>query len=509
MQFLEISRKRSFGAILFFGLLAMTARNAVDPDLGWHLRAGQWIVENLRVPQADSFSFTRAGYAWVAHEWLSEVVFFELWKHAGGTTALIVFSAIITTAGFMLLYLCCLHNQANPRWAAGTIALGALAAAPSWGVRPQMFTFTLASLLLWLLNRGLAGSGSEGNDPRPKLLLWIPPLFLLWLNLHAGFALGLALLFVYGLGTLIETALGQTPWPQARPLLTQLGLLLAICLALVPLNPSGVQLYHYPLDTLRSPGMRSFIGEWFSPDFHQQLYLPFLVVWMLLLTTLAFSRYRPKWRSIFLLIFTSLAALDAVRHIPIFVLVAIPVIASALRSSCPAAPHWYSTSSRLRKLFAPAVILLMAVFAVVRWTSLASAQDAREQEEFPQHAVRFLKADGQPHRLFAYYDWGGYAIWKLYPRSKVFVDGRADLYGDDILHQFRTVVDLRSGWRHVLNTWDVDAVLVPPSTAVAQALQLDRQWLDSFHDSKAILFLRLHPLVPTEETPHQTQQGDQ
>jgi hypothetical protein len=123
-----------FAGILLFGLLAMTARNAVDPDLWWHLRTGQWIVETGHVPHSDPFSFTRAGRAWVAHEWLSEAVFYELWKH-GGAAALIVFSAIVTTAGFMLLYLRCLLNGVKPHWAAAATVLGALAAAPSWGAR--------------------------------------------------------------------------------------------------------------------------------------------------------------------------------------------------------------------------------------------------------------------------------------------------------------------------------------------------------------------------------------
>jgi hypothetical protein len=184
-----------FAGVLLFGLLAMTAHNAVDPDLWWHLRTGQWIVETGHVPHSDPFSFTRAGYPWVAQEWLSEVVFYELWKH-GGAAALIVFSAIITTAGFMLLYLRCPGGRP---WAAAATVLGALAFAsgPSWSARPQMFTFTLASLLLWLLERGTE-RGTE--KARPRLLFWIPPLFLLWLNLHAGFALGPALLLAYAVG---------------------------------------------------------------------------------------------------------------------------------------------------------------------------------------------------------------------------------------------------------------------------------------------------------------------
>src|SRR6202140_1743490 len=275
-----------FAAIPLFGLLPMTAR-----------------------PPTDPFSFARAGPAWVSHEWLSEVVFYELWKHAGAA-ALIVFSAIITTAGFMLLYLRCLFYGAQKHWAAAATAFGALASAPSWGVRPQMFTFTLASLLLWLLeSANRLESGNKNKEARPRLLFCIPPLFLLWLNLHAGFALGLALLFAYGLGLVMETAAGNTPWQQARPIVLRVLLLLLACLALVPLNPRRAHLYPFPFDTLRSSGMRSFIVEWFSPDFHDWLYRPFLLVWLLLLIALASSRSRPKGRVIVPLLLTSLAAL--------------------------------------------------------------------------------------------------------------------------------------------------------------------------------------------------------
>jgi hypothetical protein len=485
----QLSLSNLFPVVLLLGLLGMTARPATDPDLWWHLRTGQWIVETGHVPHSDPFSFTRAGHAWVSHEWLSEVVFYELWKHSGAA-GLIVFSAIITTAGFMLLYLRCLLFGVQKHWAAAATVFGALASAPSWGVRPQMFTFTLASLLLFLL---------ESGEHRPRLLFWIPPLFLLWLNLHAGFALGLALLFAYSLGLILETAAGNTSWQQARPIILRVVLLLLACVALVPLNPSGVQLYHYPFDTLRSSGMRSFIVEWFSPDFHDWLYRPFLLVWLLLLTALASSRSRPQGRVIVPLLLTSFAALDAVRHIPIFVLMAMPVIAAALpvASAFSAASRRGPDSSRFRPLLNLAVIVLIAVFALVKWVSLARSQDAREAEQYPQKAIAFLQASSQPQRIFVYYDWGGYAIWKLYPEYRVFVDGRADLYGDDLLRQFKTALQLRTGWQDVLDRWRVEAVLVPPSCALAQALVLDPNWHAAFSDSKAIILLRTHP-APVE-----------
>ena len=481
------NRQTTFAAILLFGLLAITARSAVDPDLWWHLRTGQWIVDTGSIPHSDPFSFTRAGQAWVSHEWLSEVVFYELWKR-GGAAALIVFSAIVTTMGFMLLYLRC---PGKGHWAAAATAVGALASAPSWGVRPQMFTFAMASLLLWLV---------EVGENRPRLLLWIPPLFLVWLNLHAGFALGPALLLAYGLGLTAETAVGHTSWKEARPIVVRVLLLIVACLALVPLNPSGVQLYRYPFETLRSAGMRSFIVEWFSPDFHQSLYQPFLLVWLLVLAALASARSRPQGRVMVPLILTAFAALDAVRHIPIFVLVATPVVAAALpvaRGDRSDSTH-VSKSTRgeahrslqFRLWFNVAVAVLMAVFALVKWTRVVRHQDAREAELFPQKAIAFLRVNDQPGRAFVYYDWGGYAIWNLYPQYRVFVDGRADLYGDDLLRQFKTAVQLKTGWRKILDNWRVETVVVPPSCALAQALLLDGNWKAVFNDSKAIILIR-------------------
>ena len=122
-----------------------------------------------------------------------------------------------------------------------------------------MFTFTLAALLLWLMQRA---------ENRPRLLWCIPVLFLVWLNLHGGFAVGFALLILYAGGLALEAATGETPWPEARSMLIRIGCAILACVALVPLNPSGVKLYLYPIETILALEPRSLIVEWFSPDFH-------------------------------------------------------------------------------------------------------------------------------------------------------------------------------------------------------------------------------------------------
>jgi hypothetical protein len=472
-----------FGSILFFGLLALTARNAIDPDLWWHLRTGQWIVETGHVPHTDPFSFTRAGHAWIAHEWLSEFVFYELWKHAG-PAALIVFSSLVTTAGFMLLYFRCPGQR---HWAVAATVLGAFVAAPSWGTRPQMFTFTLASLLLWLLERG---------EDRPTLLWWIPPLFIVWLNLHGGFAVGPALLIAYALGLLSETACGTTSWREVRPILLRVFLLVLACVALIPFNPNRTRMYLYPFETLHSSGIRSLIAEWLSPNFHAGSFRPLMLLWLILLIVLAASRSRPKGRVLVPLLLTAFASLDAARHAPIFALIAIPVIAAA--SPMPLTlfekPAVGSPRRSLKPIFISALLVLIAGFTLTRWITLTRLQSAREAESFPKPAVATLQSSRDPHRIFAFYDWGGYVIWKLYPDYRVFVDGRSDLYGDVLLQQsMLTVMSLRSGWRDILDRQRVDTVLVPASSALAQALLLDPGWRASYQDTKAIVLLRTRP----------------
>src|SRR5580658_3327470 len=273
----------------------------------------------------------------------------------------------------------------------------------------HLYSGQLAAMAARTWLRSWQRTRQRNKKDRPRLLFWIPPLFLLWLNLHGGFALGPALLLAYGVGLLMETAAGNTPWPEARPIFLRVLLLLLVCLALVPLNPSGAHLYRYPLDTLRSSGMRSFIGEWRSPDFHQGLYRPLLLLWLLLLTALATFRSRPRGRVLVPLLLTSFAALDAARHIPIFVLLAIPVIAAALpvASEASAFSERPPILSHFRPVFSLAVLLLMAVFASAKWVSLARNQNAREAEQFPQAAVAFLRASDYPARIFFSYGGGG------------------------------------------------------------------------------------------------------
>ena len=186
-----LQTRRVFVIILALGLFTMAARAATDPDLWWHLRTGQLIVQNHEVFHADPYSYTRFGQPWVDHEWLSQVLIFGLYRLAGWGGLIVGFGAVIAAA-FLVVFLRC---PGRPYVAGVITLLGAFASAPSWGVRPQMLTLLLASLLLLILER---------SYQRPRLLWWTPPLMLLWVNLHAGYAVGLALMVLFLVGDALD-----------------------------------------------------------------------------------------------------------------------------------------------------------------------------------------------------------------------------------------------------------------------------------------------------------------
>ena len=172
-----MSTSRLFTVVLLMLLFAMTAREIIDPDFWWHLRAGQYIVENATIPHTDPFTFTAQGKEWIAHEWLSEVFMFGAYRLGGFALLSVVFSGIITLA-FGLTYARCLGK---PFLAGFAVLLGALATAPTWDVRPQMLSLLLMSVFLFLLDRYAQTKNARALIALPLLRLvsvlpaWLEP----------------------------------------------------------------------------------------------------------------------------------------------------------------------------------------------------------------------------------------------------------------------------------------------------------------------------------------------
>jgi hypothetical protein len=483
-----LQTRRVFVAILGLGLFTMAARRVTDPDVWWHLRTGQLIVQTHAVFHTDPYSFTRFGQPWVDHEWLSQILIFGLYRLASWGGLIAGFGAVIA-ATFLVVFLRC---PGRP-YVAGVITLwGAFASAPSWGVRPQMLTLLLASLLLLILER---------SYQRPNLLWWTPLLMLLWVNLHAGYALGIVLMALFLVGDALDAVLGFAAFdskdgpPAAR--LRALALAIVACIAVVPLNPYGAAMYGYPLETLRSRAMQSYIGEWLSPDFHQPLYLPALGIILATVALPGLSPRRLRPREVLLLSVTTFAALRSVRHIAIYALIAIPIL-SAMVLACleergvAKRLKWKQTPITRAKAFFNVLLLGgFLFFMVARVRYVANRQAETEARELPSAAVSFIAAQRPPAPIFNHYNWGGYFIWRLYPEYRVYIDGRADLYGDAFMDDLATTYYLKGDpWRGPFEKWGIRTVVLPPDAPLVTALRALPDWKTIYADGQAVVLTK-------------------
>jgi hypothetical protein len=484
----------------------MTAGAITDPDFWWHLRTGQLIVETHAIPRADVFSFTARGGGWVTHEWLTEVVMYATYRLAGWGGLVVLFS-LAMTAALWLAYRRAMLRGAHTYVAGAATLLSAFATAPIWGVRPQMISFLFTSVFLYVLDaytrddpqHGACPSNSGARRPAPWLLV---PLMLVWVNMHAGFALGLALVAIVSVGGALDEWLeqGAAPlrriWVRVRPLC----LVFAACVAVVPLNPSGVRLFSYPFETITSRAMQKYITEWLSPDFHQPNAHALALLLLATFAALALSPKRVRPGELLLVCVGAYASLRAWRNIPFFALVAAPMLAehawSLIQSRGWARPNAPKQGEAGAKATAQIVLnaaLLVFVplgLCAARVVTVARRQSSVESEKYPTAAVGYLRAHGDAGKLFNSYGWGGYLIWKLYPERPVFIDGRADVYGDALLEEYLSAENGEKNWRVTLDSRAIDTVLMRPDVPLTSLLREDAAWNKIYEDGQAVIFAR-------------------
>ncbi len=493
-----LTTRRLFTAILFIALFVMATREIADPDFWWHLRAGQVIFETASVPHVDIFSFTRAGQPWVAHEWLSELLIYLIFRFGSYPALILTFSFIISLS-FVLVWARC---QGKPYVAAFALLLAAFATAPTWGVRPQMLTLLLTSVFLLLLER----YRHKGNV---RSLYLLPPLMLLWVNLHSGFAVGLALIaaYLFGAGVqrlisrpraranAVDEAIRHSPDDQFRPNLTALALVFVICLLVVPLNPNGATMFVYPFETLTSQAMQTYIQEWFSPNFHQSEFQPFALLLLMTLGAVALSPKRTPQTHVLLLVLFGYAALRSSRNIPIFVLVATPVLSEHAMALLNATGWLQALETRplLPRTWQAlnwVLLALVAGAAVLRIGAVVSNQTSVERAKFPARAVDYLQSNGLSGPIFNSYSWGGYLIWRRAPGERVYIDGRADVYGDAFMEAYSGAYQGEPGWQALFDKYQIETVLVEPNAPIAGTLKHRVGWNQVYADSQAVIYLR-------------------
>ncbi len=495
----RLTIRRLAVAILLLALSAASLRGAWDPDMWWHLATGRYIVERHVIPREDMFSYTAAGQRWFAHEWLTDVLMYLLYR-AGGTPALIVGASLVVTATFTLVYRSACSSGARERGAPPyvtvfTVLVAAFASAITWGARPQLLNALFLALFHAILLRSRTPDLQARICNLQRGILWpLPVLTALWANLHSGFYLGLVVIGVVLVGdtlsyllTPADERVQRYPTPAA---LRNLALTLVLCVLAALANPNGYHMLLYPFGTLGSGAMQSYIQEWASPDFHRREYWLFALLLLGGSLTLVLSYRRsaqasPSLSELLLFFGFGFAGLVSVRHIPLFAVVAAPPISQALEGLLR--PHFRGGGSGLPLLN---WVLLLLMIAGVGWrlSDVLEKEQQVERTSYPADALEFIREHGLAEkRVYNSYNWGGYLIWH---GLRVFIDGRADVYGDAFIHEYMLAYWLQGDWRVPLEHYNVDYILIESELPLARLLEERDEWVRVYQDRLAVIFVR-------------------
>ncbi len=489
-----LTPRRLLVTLFSFSLFVLSARNVTDPDFGWHLRTGEYIVSTLSIPHFDFFSFTATGQPWVTHEWFAQVLMYLLYR-LSGFGALTLFFALVSAITFGAVYLRC---EGKPYLAVFVVLLAAISAAPFWGARPHTISLLLTSIFLYILDR-------YRRERRGRLLLWLLPPMLVWANSHGSFALGPVLVAVYlgadwierayrrvtGRGDARKNLIGTAFDLVDKPLA---GILLA-CVAAIVLNPNGARLYTYPLETLGSHAIQTYIQEWQPPDWSSRAVQPFGALLVLTIVALVMARPRVSLASLILFAAFTYASLRASRQISIWVLIAAPLLAASV-TKLLRLPVLGAGTARVRGSLQALNWLLLLVFllaGMLRIVMVMQSQAEAEREFFPVKAVDTLLEKGWRGPIFNQYNWGGYLIWRLYPRERVFIDGRSDVYSlidDFVVREYLKAYTATADWREPLDRYGVQLVLLEPDAPLAGQLARDGGWRQVYADAGAVVYGR-------------------
>jgi hypothetical protein len=478
--------------ITFLLIFIMAARTPLDSDMWWHLSAGEEMLRSGKILLVDVFSFTRAGAQWTNPSWLADIGLAGLFRGAGylGIGAAV---AGLATLSMALVYAQC---KGSALLKSVAVLLGSVVASVVWSPRPQLVSLVLLALtgLLIYLYKW-----------KGKNYLWVLPLvFVLWGNLHGGYPLGLLLLGAAIAGEVLNHILAA---PGDRVLswraIFQLCGWAVLCAFAVLVNPNGLRMWLLPFQTVDIRVLQNFIPEWASPDFHELLQQALLWLLLLCIAVASLSGRLMDGSDLVTLFGFAYMAFVARRNFGPFALVAVPIFcrsAAAALEAWQARAGWLAKLSRRKaepeqgRLIKKIINLsLVGLLGLVAWGKLYVVTQpvlvsGYLEQGFPAQAARWLKASQPPGRLLNEYNWGGYLQWSL-REFPIFVDGRTDLFNDELVGEWIDLVQAQPGWEASLVRYQVKLVMLEPGRPLLSRLG-EAGWERLYADSQVVIYGR-------------------
>lgn len=447
-----------------------------DNDYWWHLATGELILAKGDVPRLDPWLFTYGG-EWIAHEWLADLVL-ALIQRAGGYRAAILFTWLAAVLGFWCLNLAL--RAYGARWrSCFFLSVGFLGVFLRDGVirvRPQMWAFTCFAVLFLVLALHQTG--------RARRLWLVPPLFLVWFNVHLSAVIGLSCLAAFAADQLVR-----------RRDLVHVSIVTLASGATAMINPYGALGVRRAVEAYlhRSPAWAVRILEWQPPDFSLPHNWPFaLALPMGLIALWQLTRLR-VWPAL-PLVAALYQGLQSVRFVVIYALLTVlngGVLAwqrdhderSGGVSPTPLVPRepWL-------------VALVMGAVAIVLLVATLSPRTQFRPEavawSYPVKAADAVLERAPQARIFNAYGFGGYLNHRFKGRPQIFIDGRTEMYPDELLQRYFRILDGEDGWERDFEMEHISIVMIRPGDGLALKLAHHAGWRMGFANDFSVTFVR-------------------
>lgn len=444
-----------------------------DPDIGWHIETGRWILAHHAFPQTDPFSRVTGGSPWQAYSWLFDLVLLGAYSWIG------LSGIMILTAALLLLITASVYHMVSGLQRDFTLRVVITAAVlvsltKLSTPRPWLFTMLFFVWELDILMRVRQGASRRN-------LLWLPLIFALWANVHIQWVDGLVLLGIAACEPLLaKWWKSEASLPPARSFWFALG----ACMAAVCLNPYGARIYQIAWQLASQPGVLRTVSE------EQALTFRFADDYLLLFLALLAAGVLFRFRRLVPFETLMLAAAAVIsfrsrRDVWFMAFAAGAILAAGLpvragREDRKKVPAWAVALS---------AAIALAGFGLIAWKSPFTNQrlEGLLAERMPVRAVAALEARHETGALFNTYDWGGFLIWQLH--QPVSIDGRASLYGDKDIDRSLGTWNGGPAWSTDPDLRSARIVIAPHDAALTQLLRSDPRYAVSYEDSVATVFI--------------------
>lgn len=440
-----------FISLVFVFIFGMFTARIWDPDFWWHLKTGEYIYTTGSLPENDPFAYTslpkdplnpdskRIKFILTSY-WLSQIIFFLIYKMTG-FQGIIIFRAAILTVLVYFVYRAIRREGANFYISIIVIFLPATILSNFTGERPQLFSFLFSFLLIYLLE-GFRMFNKSFPDLSHRLLnlktqtaylLPIPFIMLLWANMHGGVFLGISILSIYIICETIKFYKNKLGEVLSYKEIKILIIVCVISILITIINPNRWDVFTVLIEFQKSKYMESIV-ESRSPlsflfsGFYNQEVITYIILALISVFFLIINIKSIDITDMTLILFFLYLSITSARTIPFFATVStlftIRYTIKILRTT--------NFNKKFQNILIKIKIesfqyILITSLSVILFIVLSNSIIIKKGivwERYPKGSAEFLKNNKVYGNMLNPYVWGGYLIWALYPDYKVFVDGR-------------------------------------------------------------------------------------